>query len=153
MVKACAIWVGKLEQGVICWRPAATPCFGNNGSENPPPPTTPETTIRLAQTTANDPYLAVHLLYPVFNPTAAQQFAEHFNAQDRPAAITQLNTQVTSAVTYAMAGQRSPDVYPDDTMTISSCEIKPEGGSPLGRFILHCTGGKWYISRHETEAC
>ncbi|MGH3718172.1 MAG: hypothetical protein ACRDRI_04880 [Pseudonocardiaceae bacterium] len=36
-------------------------------------------------------------------------------------------------------------------MTISSCEISPEGGPPLGRFILQRTDhSKWYTSGHET---
>jgi hypothetical protein len=137
---------------------------GAVASKNAPLPASAPTT-RPAQATADDPYLAVHYLYraiangsatgcAVLSPTAAQQFSTHFDAPDCPAAITRLNTQVTSAIKYASTGQRSPDVYLDDTMTISSCEIKPEGGPPLGRFTLQRTEqNKWYISRHETETC
>jgi hypothetical protein len=88
--------------------------------------------------------LTVHYLYRVIangsatgcavvSPTAAQQFAAHFDTPGCPAATTQLTTQVTSPIKYAMAGSRSVDVYLGDIMTISSCnEIKPEGGPPLG---------------------
>jgi hypothetical protein len=38
-------------------------------------------------------------------------------------------------------------------MTISSCEIKPEGGPLLGRFILQRANDKWYITGHEKEKC
>lgn len=132
--------------------------------ENAPLPAQ-ATTTRTAPATADDPYLAVHYLYraianasttgcAVFSPSAAQQFATNFTAADCPTAITQLNVKVTSAIKYASTGQRSPDVYPGDTMTISSCEISPEGGPPLGRFILQRTEqSKWYISGHETETC
>lgn len=139
-----------------------TPWSGNSGSENPLPPSA--TTTRPAQVRADDPYLAVNYLYRaianrsatgcvVFSAAAAQQFATHFNAPDCPAAITQLATQVTSAINYASTAWQSPDVYPDDTMTISSCKIKPEGGPSLGRFTLQRTNDKWYISGHETETC
>lgn len=147
---------------------ARPPASDADTRENAPipalaPPAT--TTTTRAQATADDPYLAVHYLYraiangsatgcTVFSPAAAQQFAVHFNSPDCPAAITQLNTQVTSAIKYALTGRRSPDVYLGDTMIISSCDIKPEGGPPLGRFTLHRTDqDKWYISEHETETC
>jgi hypothetical protein len=133
-------------------------------SENPLPPAAPTTTPRPAQATASDPYLAVSYVYraiangsatgcALFSPTAAQRFAENFGAPDCPAATDKLHTRVTSAIDYASTGQRSPDVYLGDTMTISSCEIKPEGGPPLGRFILQRTDDKWYITGHETEKC
>ncbi|MEO7196094.1 MAG: hypothetical protein ABIZ05_14995 [Pseudonocardiaceae bacterium] len=143
-------------------RPLSGPVAASG--ENSPPPAR-ETTPRTVQTMADDPYLAVHYLYraiangsatgcAVFSPTAAQQFAENFHAADCPAAITRLNIQVSSPIKYASTGQRSPDVYPGDTMTISSCEISPQGGPPLGRFILQRTEqSKWYISGHETETC
>lgn len=142
---------------------ARPPTSAVGSSENAPLPA-PATT-RPAQATADDPYLAVQYLYraiangsetgcAVFNPTAAQQFAAHFNAPDCPAAITQLNTQVTSPIKYAVTGRRSPDVYLGDTMTISSCQIQPEGGPSLGRFTLQRTEqDRWYISEHETEVC
>jgi hypothetical protein len=125
----------------------------------------PVTTTRQTQATADDPYLAVHYLYraiangsatgcAVFSPAAAQQFASDFHAPDCPAAITQLATQVTSPIKYAVSARRSPDVYLGDTLTISSCKIQPEGGPPLGRFTLQRTEqDKWYISGHETETC
>jgi len=101
-------------------------------SESSLPPAAPTTTPRPAQVTAGDPY---------------------FGAPDCPSAIKQLNNQVTSAIDYASTGQRSPDVYLGDTMTISSCEIKPEGGPLLGGFILQRTNDRWYITGHETEKC
>jgi hypothetical protein len=133
-------------------------------SENPLPPAAPTTPPRPAQATAGDPYLAVSYVYraiangsatgcALFSPTAAQQFAENFGAPDCPSAIDKLHTRVTSAIDYASTGQRSPEVYLGDTMTISSCEIKPEGGPALGRFILQRTNDKWYITGHEMEKC
>lgn len=149
-------------------RTARPPANSAGNSENAPPllPAPVATTTRPAPATADDPYVAVHYLYravangsatgcAVFSPAAAQQFATHFNAPDCPTATAQLSTQVTGPIKYAMAGIRSPDVYPGDTMTISSCdEIKPEGGPTLGRFTLQrTTGDKWYISEHEKETC
>ena len=132
---------------------------------NKAPLAAPATTTRLAEATADDPYLAVHYLYraiangsatgcAVFSPTAAMQFAAHFDASDCSSATTRLSEKVTNPIHYALTSTRSPDVYLDDTMTISSCEIRPEGGPLLGRFTLHRTEqGKWYISGHETEEC
>ncbi len=154
------------EEATSSYPAARPPASAAGNSENAPPPA-PATaaTTRPTQATADDPYLAVHYLYraiangsatgcAVFSPAAAQQFAAHFNAPDCPAAITQLNTQVTSPIKYAVTGRQSPDVYLGDTFTISSCKIQPEGGPPLGRFTLHRTEqDKWYISEHETEVC
>ncbi|MGH3869748.1 MAG: hypothetical protein ACRDQ4_27340 [Pseudonocardiaceae bacterium] len=132
---------------------------------NNAPPAAPATATRIAEATADDPYLAVHYLYraiangsatgcAVFSPTAARQFAEHFDASDCSTATTLLSEKVTSPINYALTSNRSPDVYLDDTMIISSCEIRPEGGPLLGRFTLHRTEqGKWYISGHEKEEC
>jgi len=133
-------------------------------SESSLPPAAPTTTPRPAQVTAGDPYLAVSYVYraiangsatgcALFTPTAAQQFVANFGAPDCPAATDKLHTGVTSAIDYASTGQRSPDVYLGDTMTISSCESKPEGGPLLGRFILQRTNDKWCITGHETEKC
>ncbi|MGH3571607.1 MAG: hypothetical protein ACRDR6_17130 [Pseudonocardiaceae bacterium] len=139
------------------------PAGGAGTSEYAPLPA-PVTTTR-PQAGADDPYLAVHYLYraiangsatgcALLSPTAAQQFAADFDAPDCPAATNQLNAQVTSPIKYAVTGTRSPDVYLGDTMTISSCEIKPEGGPSLGRFTLQRTGqDKWYISGNEKETC
>jgi hypothetical protein len=128
-------------------------------------PAAPVTATRIAEATADDPYLAVHYLYraiangsatgcAVFSPTAAMQFATHFDASDCSTATTRLSEKVTNPINYAQTSIRSPDIYLDDTMTISSCEIRPEGGPPLGRFTLRRTEqSKWYISGHETEEC
>ncbi|MBV9142711.1 MAG: hypothetical protein JO115_17665 [Pseudonocardiales bacterium] len=84
----------------------------------------------------------------VFSASAAQQFAAHFYAPDCPAATTQWATQVSSPIAYASTGDRSPDVDPSDVMTISSGEIDPEGGPPLGRFVLRRTNqDRWSIVR------
>ncbi|MGH3885725.1 MAG: hypothetical protein ACRDSZ_04005 [Pseudonocardiaceae bacterium] len=144
---------------------AARPPAGGAGTSGSAPLPAPATTTRPAQATADDLYLAVHYLYcaivngsatgcAVFSPAAGQQFAAHFDAADCPSATKQLNAKVTSAIKYALAGRRSPDVYLGDSMAISSCEIRPDGGPLLGRFTLQrTTGEKWYISQHETEVC
>jgi hypothetical protein len=65
-----------------------------------------------------------------------------------PAATTQLATQVTSPITYALTDDRSSDVYPSNIMTISSGEISPEGRPPLGRFTLQrIDQDRWSIVR------
>jgi hypothetical protein len=111
------------------------------------------------------PYRAVHYLYraiangsttgcAVFSPRAAQQFATHFGAPDCTAATTQLATQVTSPIEYASTAEQSPDIYPNDTVTISSCKIRPTGGPPLGRFLLRRTDQyRWYIAGNENQEC
>jgi hypothetical protein len=120
----------------------------------------------------DDPYDAVRQVYQrvadntpafacgVFTDEAAQQFAEHFNAADCPAAVAKLNAEVDTA-----PGSKNAYAEPDfqgklgqkpneSPITISSCELGVSAGPRLGVFtVSRVEKEQWIITGHQRESC
>jgi len=121
----------------------------------------------------DNPYDAVRQVYQrvadnspdfacgVFTDEAAQQFANHVNAADCPAAIAKLNGEIDKSQPGWLNGYAEPDFHgrmgevpSADTITISSCDLGVTAGPRLGAFTLNRVDkGQWLITGHQRESC